>query len=419
MGRSRKPAPNSPSSGNNQPPGAANNPPTSHDDTLNQLKTDIAEIRQEIEDLKNNPTGDMQDDSTGITVAAKLGTLEKKLDTIEQTAQYLTSSLRIMGQKYKDLQEKCISIESHSRRNNLLFDGIPEEKKEDCEAKVKDVLKNNMELENVDDIQIVRCHRLGPAQRNNSQRPRTMIMKFQWYSDRASVWSNRKSFKNTNYFLSEDFPKEIVARRRTLLPIMKKAFDMDKQAYINVDKLVIDGRQYTVDTLHQLPKELHPYSITTKCSDSVIAFCNEHSPLSNFHKCDIRSQNQVFHSVEQGHQYRKACHHQDEVRATKIMVAETPLDCKRIGDSIKTEGSNWHSVQEESMKELLIAKFTQHKHLKQYLVGTGEKQLGEATKDMFWGVGLTVKDENILNQGHWIGQNRLGSLLKEVREGLT
>jgi ribA/ribD-fused uncharacterized protein len=57
---------------------------------------------------------------------------------------------------------------------------------------------------------------------------------------------------------------------------------------------------------------------------------------------------------------------------------------------------------------VLQAKFTQHPNLRSILLGTGDAELIEHTKnDSYWGDG-----------GNGTGKNRLGQLLMELREQL-
>lgn len=46
----------------------------------------------------------------------------------------------------------------------------------------------------------------------------------------------------------EQFPKEIQERRKLLIPIMIKAKQDGKSAYLTFDKLYINNKMYTVDT---------------------------------------------------------------------------------------------------------------------------------------------------------------------------
>ena len=122
----------------------------------------------------------------------------------------------------KKLQDQVTKVESQSRRDNLLIDGLAEYDGENCEALVRDLMRSKLKLDSVDGIQLVLCHRLG-VWRRGSPRPRTMIIKFQWYGDRMRVWKSRKNLQGTNTYINEDFPREIQQKRKILMPILKKS----------------------------------------------------------------------------------------------------------------------------------------------------------------------------------------------------
>ena len=63
-------------------------------------------------------------------------------------------------------------------------------------------------------------------------------------------------------------------------------------------------------------------------------------------------------------------------------------------------------------------KFTQHEDLADRLIATEEKKLGEATKSKVWGIGLSMWDSNATDSMKWVGANRQGSILEEVRKEL-
>ena len=70
--------------------------------------------------------------------------------------------------------------------------------------------------------------------------------------------------------------------------------------------------------------------------------------------------------------------------------------------------SDWEEIKIAIMKKALLAKFTQHKRLRQMLLNTGDNMLIEHTPyDKFWGDG-----------GDGSGHNHLGLLLMEIRHDL-
>ena len=120
---------------------------------------------------------------------AKLDNIEKLVTTTQSTIEVLSSSIdqvkqlaqtarsevakcdRVINQltvKVKQidiLKEKTIQAEAYSRRDNLVFDGIPEDKEENCEEKILDILVKDLKIQNArQNIKFTRVHRLGGQQ---------------------------------------------------------------------------------------------------------------------------------------------------------------------------------------------------------------------------------------------------------------
>jgi hypothetical protein len=67
-----------------------------------------------------------------------------------------------------------------------------------------------------------------------------------------------------------------------------------------------------------------------------------------------------------------------------------------------------------------VAKFGQHEDLREFLRGTREDVLVEASpRDRIWGIGMGASNENATNPARWRGQNLLGFALMDVRSTLA
>ncbi len=184
-----------------------------------------------------------------------------------------------------------------------------------------------MKIHNVNNIRFVRCIRLGPKH-PHSTRSRIVIFKLHWFKDREVIWSKKSELKNTNIWLKEDFPTEINRRHSALLPIFHEARKLNKTGSLRVDRLVLEGKTYTADTLSQLPNDLQPAKLATRTENGVTAFFRSESPLSMFHATQIKDIDSdiIYHCGEQWLHREKALFFKDKCLAQDIMIAETAVE---------------------------------------------------------------------------------------------
>ncbi|XP_053383854.1 uncharacterized protein LOC128550032 [Mercenaria mercenaria] len=158
------------------------------------------------------------------------------------------------------MAEQLLDLQSRSMRENLLFYGFDEcansadRKSEDCAEKIMTFCVDTLNIMDArSQIKIERAHRVGQYR---SDRKRPIVAKFHSYSDKVSVKQramekSRGSNDESLVRVSDQFPKEIQARRKQLIPALAKAKEAGKPAYLSYDKLFIDNRRYTVETVSQ------------------------------------------------------------------------------------------------------------------------------------------------------------------------
>jgi ribA/ribD-fused uncharacterized protein len=214
----------------------------------------------------------------------------------------------------------------------------------------------------------------------------------------------------------EDFPSEVELRRSILLPYFHSARHQLVPCKLTVDKLVINRKSYTADTIADIPKEYHPPT-TKNIGADMVGFYRKESPLSNFHPSKFSAGSKTFTSVEQFIVYKKAMHFQDTELAEEVLKLENPAKIKAKGRYVKGYNAKvWSQEQLKVMKEGLLCKFDQNPKLKAALAETRNKVLVEASPhDKFWGAGLSLFSPKLANPAEWPGQNKLGKLLAEVR----
>ena len=104
--------------------------------------------------------------------------------------------------------------------------------------------------------------------------------------------------------------------------------------------------------------------------------------------------------------------------AIKIRAIDDPILQKRLGRYVKGKEDIWMTHAKDVMLPAIRAKFEQNPALQKYLISTGDKILGEASQDRFWGIGYSLGKPEVLDHHIWQGKNILGEMLMTVREEL-
>lgn len=381
---------------------------------VNALNTTVTELRQSLEFSQ----------AEFETLKGTLGETNKKVASLEKDVTGLTGRCDQLINMNDRLQDQLTNVEYQSRRNNLVLDNIPgdseNETSDDCRRKVLDILDKKMLVKDVRKFHFVRIHRRGTYS-SSAKKPRPMIFKLHYYCDRQAIWDKRRNLKDEPYWINEDFPEQILKKRRILNPVAKAARGQGKKAFLSKDKVIIDDHVYTTKNLHTLPRDLQPATIAQRvdADNKYTAFFRSANPLSNFHDAEFRDENGLFmHSSEQKYNYDKAMEFDDTACAQQILVAETPYQCYRLGRNIMGfNEDHWNRVAKEKMLNACKAKFSQNPVLMSYLKDTAGTKLVEANPyDKVWSCGLSMTDDNLFDEDAWDGTNWLGEVLEMIRD---
>ncbi len=133
--------------------------------------------------------------------------------------------------------------------------------------------------------------------------PRTIICHFHYFGDREQVCKNRSKLQGSVIRMFDNFPKDIVSKHNALTPIMFTDRLQKLKAFFVAEKLMIEVKAYTFDTLDTSPPSLYmSKACTKKVTDNINAFYSSscwfsnlkffpfkdgkgtlfHSPVSNF-----------------------------------------------------------------------------------------------------------------------------------------
>ena len=265
-------------------------------------------------------------------------------------------------------------------------------------------------------LSIRKCRRLGKFKRD---RTRPICVEFVHKEDRSYVLENR-SYLNDGVFVDKEYPPEIERIRRSLLPILRAAKHLERyrdQSRMNYDKVVIDGKDYTLNNLHELPEDINSFKATSKTDDDTVGFFGEANPLSNFHPAKFTFNGETYISSEQFIQATKASFFGDTDTHTKIMGCKTSFDCKQLSWSIQNvDTPKWEAVAMNMCESGIREKFIQNPHLMDALIRrTQNKTIIECANDRLWGTGTALAEEGCLDRNRWTSQGILGRILERVQ----
>ena len=216
-------------------------------------------------DVELNPGPDTRQ----TRLAFKMGDdkkVDEELKRISDLQNLMQRRIDKLEEENRKLRDQINQLENQSRRENLVFHGIPEssdsdaETWRDCEEKVQKVIKEILKIDPIGTeggVEIERAHRLPkPRMQRRDGRaeslqevPRPIIVKFSKFKKREKV--KDAAFKNLKpgsvIRVKEDFSQRVRFIRWKLGEIMIKLKTANKNAKLKFDKLVVDGQSYRYD----------------------------------------------------------------------------------------------------------------------------------------------------------------------------
>ena len=172
----------------------------------------------------------------------------------------------------------------------------------------------------------------------------------------------------------------------------------------------------TVDVIYE-----YGYRVT----DKYVLFYG--SFLSNFARCkftwEYMGESHEFFCTEQAFMWAKAKFFDDSETAQKILdIIDDPMECKKLGRLVKNyDDGKWSEVRYNVMRDANFARFNQctDHHNKIMNPEFDGKTFVEASPvDGIWGIKMSIKENGVLDERNWKGQNLLGRAITEVREKL-
>ena len=230
---------------------------------IEQLQTDMDCFRHEVkEDLS----------SLKATISGIERSLEQAWEHIEDHTAELKAHKDVKDSQQKEIdelkselqkttlllnteKENNITLENYTRRENLKFMNLPEDRGEDCKGMIINLIQNDLKI----DVTHVRFHAVHRVGKPAVGKTRPIIARFVCREDRDLVWSRKKDLKNsTTYqdaYITQDYAKAIQQERRTLIKAMKKARTLGFNSKVIDRHLFVNEERFTSGTIPEQLKE--------------------------------------------------------------------------------------------------------------------------------------------------------------------
>lgn len=323
----------------------------------------------------------------------------------------------------KALRCQELKSQAFNNRQNLVVIGLQEDDQKSDTDLARDFFSKTL---GAGDIAVTNTRRLGTQPQEDSSYIRPLMVKFSSLEERNKVWKKRMDITSEDgthkIRVQADLPKTLREGLQVMQRVVKAAAKIPEYAStkINNYQLEVNDKTYQVSDLESLPKPIRPSTISAPRSDTAMVFFTRHAYMSNHHLSDFKIDNEVYHSIEQYLAVNRATLAKKTALIDKARKAQDPVLAKHVLNALKNDHkTEWDGQVENVLLRGLRAKFTQNQSIRDKLLSTGNLQLGEASKNPRWGIGMDLGDPEVLKQDKWLESgNLLGKSLMKIRDEL-
>ena len=261
--------------------------------------------------------------------------------------------------------------------------------------------------------------RLG-AISENSRRPRNNLVRFVSPFWKQEVFRNISKAKDSNKWtgihVQDDLSQEVIEQRRDLRCLAALAKEKGHRVSLRGRALVIAEQRYGFNDIDKMPDGISMENAKLTQVEDGWAFQGHHAFLSTMFQCQIKHKGQDFNCAEQAYVYDMAEDAGDQRAMVKVRECQNGYAVKRLGNKTK-RSANWNDKKLGCAEKIQEKKFEQNPVLKERLKNLKGK-IYEATRDDFFGSGLTLAQKHHLGKPQQKGLNHLGLTLEKMRDNL-
>lgn len=156
-------------------------------------------------------------------------------EKMDEKLEPLIKENKDLKNKIEILEKKIEYFEKEKKKNNILYFGLDEKKDSSFELmqRVQKIIKEDLKI-TLQDSDVSKIHRIGFIKENKI---RPVLISFANNWKKSEILKLKRSLKEG--YITEDFPKEVLEKRRELKPKLIEERAKGNTAYIKYDQLVV------------------------------------------------------------------------------------------------------------------------------------------------------------------------------------
>ena len=158
------------------------------------------------------------------------------ISSLNEKFENLEIKNEVLEKKIEEQTNKIKYFEREFRRRNLILFGVEESEKtyDELEGIVINIISTYINI-TCDTSNIEAVRRLG----KKGEKIRPIVITFNTLGFKLKIQRNKKLLQDTSYYLKEDYPIDILIKRKELQVQLQKEKDAGNTAFIKYDKIII------------------------------------------------------------------------------------------------------------------------------------------------------------------------------------
>lgn len=163
------------------------------------------------------------------------------MDRMDEKLAPIIEENKKLKQKISNLEKEIENLKRENKNNNIIIFGLEETEKstDDLFKNIKENFKRDLNIK-LDEYEVNKLHRLG--KNKVESKPRPVLCSFVNGWKKNEIIKNKKSLKTI--FISEDYSKEILEKRKALQPRLLEERKKGNIAFLKYDKLIVKEPTY-------------------------------------------------------------------------------------------------------------------------------------------------------------------------------